>query len=121
MPDLEYKLFLDRLEDGETCLLFTDGVTEAMNERKELYGEERLMAFIAKHRNAKPKELLALVFGDIILYRGEEPQSDDITMLAFCRPNPSVSAAATPAAPHPGTDSTADAFHAAEKAAGIEK
>ncbi len=121
MPDLEYELFLDRLENGETCLLFTDGVTEAMNERKELYGEERLMAFIAKHRNAKPKELLTLIFGDIIRYRGKEPQSDDITMLAFCRPDPSFNIAAAPAAPHTGTGSTADAFYASPKATGIEK
>lgn len=56
MPGLEYELFLDRLNDGETCLLFTDGVTEAMNENKELYGEERLMELMARHRNARPKE-----------------------------------------------------------------
>lgn len=88
MPDQEYDLFLDRLADGETCLLFTDGVTEAMNDNKELYGEERLMSFMAKHRNAKPKELLSLIFHDLLCYRGNEPQSDDITMLAFCRPDP---------------------------------
>ena len=88
MPDQEYELFLDRLADGETCLLFTDGVTEAMNDNKELYGEERLMSFMAKHRNAKPKELLSLIFHDLLCYRVNEPQSDDITMLAFCRPDP---------------------------------
>ncbi len=88
MPGLEYELFLDRLADGETCLLFTDGVTEAMNDNKELYGEERLINFMALHRNAKPKELLSLIFHDLLLYRGNEPQSDDITMLAFCRPDP---------------------------------
>lgn len=88
MPDLDYELFLDRLNDGETCLLFTDGVTEAMNESKELYGEKRLMDFMAQHRSAKPKELLSLIFEDLVRYRGEEPQSDDITMLAFCRPDP---------------------------------
>lgn len=88
MPGLEYELFLDRLNDGETCLLFTDGVTEAMNENKELYGEERLMELMARHRNARPKELLSLIFQELLRYRGEEPQSDDITMLAFCRPDP---------------------------------
>ena len=88
MPDVKYQAFSDRLAEGETCLLFTDGVTEAMNERKELYGEQRLMAFLTRHRNAPPKELLALIFNDLTRYRGNEPQSDDITMLAFCRPSP---------------------------------
>lgn len=86
MPGMEYELFLDRLADGETCLLFTDGVTEAMNGAKELYGEERLMRFMARHRNAKPKDMLTRIFSDLVRYRGDEPQSDDITMLAFCRP-----------------------------------
>lgn len=100
MPGLEYELFLDRLNDGETCLLFTDGVTEAMNEHKELYGEERLMSFMARHRSAKPKDLLTLIFSDLVRYRGEEPQSDDITMLAFCRPDPEPDAASVSAESH---------------------
>lgn len=115
MPGLEYELFLDRLNDGETCLLFTDGVTEAMNENKELFGEERLMDVVARHRNAKPKELLSLIFHEILRYRGEEPQSDDITMLAFCRPDPDqppvpVEAhAARPGAPHETPNQTGNA------------
>ena len=31
---------------------------------------------------------LELIFQELLRYRGEEPQSDDITMLAFCRPDP---------------------------------
>ena len=85
MPDMEYTLFADRLKPGEICLIFTDGVTEAMNANKELYGEERLSRCLEQNRRATPKELLTLVFEDIVRFRGAEPQSDDITMLAFCR------------------------------------
>ena len=85
MPDMEYTLFTDTLKEQETCLIFTDGVTEAMNSDKELYGEARLQAFLAAHRGASPRELLTHIFSELVRFRGEEPQSDDITMLAFCR------------------------------------
>ena len=85
IPDMEYTLFTDTLKEQETCLLFTDGVTEAMNGDKELYGEARLQDFLAAHRGASPRELLTLIFSELVRFRGEEPQSDDITMLAFCR------------------------------------
>ena len=85
MPDMTYTLFKDRLNPGEICLIFTDGVTEAMNAAKELYGEARLSQCLAQNRNATPKDLLTRVFEDIVRFRGNEPQSDDITMLAFCR------------------------------------
>lgn len=85
MPDMEYDLFHDRLAEGELCLLFTDGVTEAMNEAEELYGEERLMDFLNRRRADGPKELLGNVFADVVRYRGAAAPSDDITMLAFAR------------------------------------
>ncbi|MCI6332237.1 MAG: SpoIIE family protein phosphatase, partial [Desulfovibrio piger] len=85
MPDMEYTLFTDTLKEQETCLIFTDGVTEAMNSDKELYGEARLQDFLAAHRGASPRELLTHIFSELVRFRGEEPQSDDITMLAFCR------------------------------------
>lgn len=95
MPDVSYELFRDSLGEQETCLIFTDGVTEAMNSGKELYGEARLQAFLARHRDAAPRELLALIFSELVRFRGDEPQSDDITMLAFCRTG--GDAGATPA------------------------
>ena len=97
MPDMEYTLFTDTLKEQETCLLFTDGVTEAMNGDKELYGEARLQDFLAAHRGASPRELLTLIFSELVRFRGEEPQSDDITMLAFCRTH--SASVAQPASP----------------------
>ncbi|HIU18154.1 MAG TPA: SpoIIE family protein phosphatase [Candidatus Avidesulfovibrio excrementigallinarum] len=94
MPDMEYTLFTDRLEPGEICLIFTDGVTEAMNTRKELYGEDRLRLCLAQHRKSTPKGLLTSIFEDLVRFRGSEPQSDDITMLAFCRTEQCIQAAA---------------------------
>ncbi len=85
MPDLSYALYKDVLAPGEICFLYTDGLTEAMNKNKELYGEKRLIKCIASHPGASPQELQQAVFMDICDFRGTEPQSDDITMLTLLR------------------------------------
>ena len=85
MPGVEYLPFRDALAPGETCFLYTDGLTEAMNADKELYGEDRLAACLTAHASAAPGELQKAVFADICAFRGNEPPSDDITMLTMCR------------------------------------
>ena len=64
---------------------------------KDLYGEARVQDFLAAHRGASPRELLTLIFSELVRFRGEEPQSDDITMLAFCRTH--CASVAQPASP----------------------
>ncbi|MCR5562242.1 MAG: SpoIIE family protein phosphatase [Desulfovibrio sp.] len=85
MPGVEYLPFRDALAPGETCFLYTDGLTEAMNADKELYGEDRLAACLTAHASATPGALQKAVFADICSFRGDEPPSDDITMLTMCR------------------------------------
>ncbi len=85
MPDVEYLLFKDVLAPGESCFLYTDGLTEAMNASKELYGEERLATCLAMHAAGAPLALQEAVFADICAFRKNEPPSDDITMLTICR------------------------------------
>jgi serine phosphatase RsbU (regulator of sigma subunit) len=69
------------LAPGDTVLLYTDGVTEALNAEGEQFGEERLLEAARKHRELSPLELLAAVAGQA---RGFSPheQSDDITLIA---------------------------------------
>ncbi|MDR2051050.1 MAG: SpoIIE family protein phosphatase [Deltaproteobacteria bacterium] len=85
MPGLQYSSFTHTLSRGELCLLYTDGVTEAVNEKEELYGEERLLLLLREKRACSPQKLLADIFEDIKSFRGEAPPFDDITMLAFAR------------------------------------
>ncbi len=75
----------DRLEVGETCLIYTDGVSEAMNEDGKLYGEERIGRIMEQNRNLTPEELIQSVMDSVLDYRGTAQQSDDITMLSFTR------------------------------------
>ena len=78
------------LQHGESLLLYTDGVTEAMNPEKEMYGEKRLLKFVRKadaigesDRNAYAKEQCRKVYEDVKAFAGGTDQSDDITLLWF--------------------------------------
>jgi sigma-B regulation protein RsbU (phosphoserine phosphatase) len=59
-------------------LLYTDGVTEAMNGVEELYGEERLQRLLDEPAGSFVDGVIA----DVRRHTGEVPQSDDITLLA---------------------------------------
>ena len=71
------------LAHGDLLLTYTDGVTEAMNESKELYGDDKLLELGDGFSGIKPDDVVMKIFDEINLFSGNEPQSDDITMLAL--------------------------------------
>ncbi|MDR2502976.1 MAG: SpoIIE family protein phosphatase, partial [Deltaproteobacteria bacterium] len=85
MPGLEYQGFSRTLRAGELCLLYTDGITEAVNPAGEQYGEDRLEAWLRARSGQSPKEAVDGLFEDVKAFRGEAAPFDDITMLAFAR------------------------------------
>ncbi len=69
------------LAPGDALFLYTDGVTEAMNEGGAMYSEKRLRETLNAQGEKTAKELLAAVQRDVSEYAGKAEQSDDITML----------------------------------------
>ncbi|AAS94361.1 HAMP domain protein (plasmid) [Nitratidesulfovibrio vulgaris str. Hildenborough] len=86
--DVDYEGFTATLEEGQTCLVYTDGVTEAMNPALELFDMVRLHDVVAAHRASTPADMLTGVHEALLAFRGEAEQSDDITMLSFTRRKP---------------------------------
>ena len=74
----------DQIEIGEkdTLLLFTDGVTEAMDTSNQLYSEARLEEFLKKSDNT-PEQLTVAVLDAVEQFATGAEQADDITILAF--------------------------------------
>jgi phosphoserine phosphatase RsbU/P len=70
------------LVHGETFVLFSDGVSEAMNREEDFYGEERLLAALATASGATPAETVTHVLADVRAFTAGAKQSDDITLLA---------------------------------------
>ena len=66
---------------GDLAVLFTDGITEAMNEEADMFGEERLSRLIQEHFALPPTALLDRVLQDVEAFVGTADQHDDMTMV----------------------------------------
>lgn len=83
MEDSVYQTMKLELSAGDKLLMYTDGVTEAMNPNKELYSETRLEQEIQARATATPEALVVGILETVHRFSGDAPQSDDITMVAL--------------------------------------
>jgi len=68
---------------GEALLLYTDGITEAMDPDETLYSDQRLEQFLALNRGSRPRQMIGDLVADVKRFASGAPQSDDITALAL--------------------------------------
>jgi phosphoserine phosphatase RsbU/P len=85
MPDAEYRVDMVRLEPGDMIVIYTDGVTEAMNQQKKLYSEGRLRETLTALKGYPVEDTVAAIFSSVKDHAAGEPQSDDIAVLALKR------------------------------------
>ncbi len=71
------------LAPGDKLVLYTDGVTEAVNTKDELFGEERLEKFLARKHAASVKDVVGSLVGELLIYSNGAEQADDITALVL--------------------------------------
>ena len=83
MEGIRYRVGELTLSPGDRLFLYTDGVPEATNTENQLYGEERLLAFMNQNDSMEATELLPTLKANIDEFVGDAPQFDDITMLMF--------------------------------------
>lgn len=73
------------LNEGDALILYTDGVTEAFNEKREMFGESGLEKTLKSVPGAGSQEIIEAIIEDVKDFSGNEPQSDDITILTLKR------------------------------------
>jgi len=83
MKNTQYKENEILIEPGDVLYLYTDGITEAMNGKKELFGEQRLLETLNSNKDFPPIELLSAVKRNVDIFADGAEQADDITMLAI--------------------------------------
>ena len=83
MEGLRYKEQQLQLQPGDEIYLYTDGVTEAHDINKQLFGEERLRASLNETAGMTVDEICKKVKKDVDVFQGEAEQFDDITMLCI--------------------------------------
>ncbi len=70
------------LVSGTTIFLYTDGLTEAENANRELFGQQRITDIVTAFKGS-PQELIETMTAAVHQFVGDYEQSDDLTMLAF--------------------------------------
>lgn len=70
-----------KLKTGDLIVSFTDGITEARNEKKEEYGMDRLEYMLKKHFHLEEREIVKKIKLDLAQFVGNAPRHDDATLL----------------------------------------
>jgi sigma-B regulation protein RsbU (phosphoserine phosphatase) len=81
IEDFENRTMTFPLQHGDLIILYTDGVTEAFDKNEDYYGEERMIAAVARNRLLPIQDIKDALLADIRLFTGSAPQSDDITCI----------------------------------------
>jgi len=81
MKDVVFETATVTIKPGDRIVMFTDGITEAMNEKEEEFGEERLKKLIQKWPNVSSQELMDKIISEVKGFSRGTPQNDDITMV----------------------------------------
>lgn len=74
-----------QLAPGDTILLYTDGLSEAVNKSDVEYGTERLCKIVRDCHSLPPEELISACLEDLNAFRFDIPNTDDLTIMAIRR------------------------------------
>lgn len=83
MRDVSYEAGTVSLYPGDVLLMYTDGVSEALNGKEEEYGEERLVSVLRECRALPAAGIMACIHEHVTAFCGDAPQSDDLTMVVL--------------------------------------
>jgi sigma-B regulation protein RsbU (phosphoserine phosphatase) len=85
MPSVPYEEETIPFNPGDLLIIFSDGITEAMNNSEEEFSEQRLIDLIIKNRNETPENLIDIIIKSVKDFSGGQSQSDDITLVIIKR------------------------------------
>lgn len=80
---VRYKEYQIHMETGDTLFVYTDGVTEANDINGQMFGTDRVLKSLNRHKDKCMRELIDGVSADIESFTAGTSQADDTTMLAF--------------------------------------
>jgi phosphoserine phosphatase RsbU/P len=80
-PDAEFEQETLRLRSGDVFIAYTDGITEAVNEYGEEFGEQRLIDLVRGKCDLPAEELQKAIFDEVLGWAYEEERDDDMTLI----------------------------------------
>jgi serine phosphatase RsbU (regulator of sigma subunit) len=85
MEDATWERVSVAIEPGDTLVLYTDGVTDAQDAQEEFFGLERLQDAVSRLKGNTADEIRDGIRREVRLFQGQEPQSDDLTLMVLVR------------------------------------
>ncbi|MBI5032533.1 MAG: SpoIIE family protein phosphatase [Chloroflexi bacterium] len=85
LPNITLDEYQITLAPGDVLLMYTDGVTDAINSREEEFGDGRLADLVRLHANKSADELINEINRAVVEFVGDQPRFDDLTMIALKR------------------------------------
>lgn len=82
LPDIQYNQHTLTLPQNSVMLLFTDGLSEAENEKTYQFGEEKIAKLLTEFESLTAKEVCDAYLRKVAEFVGKAPQSDDLTLVA---------------------------------------
>ena len=83
IDDFTYEMQTATIAPGSTLTLYTDGLTEALNEEHQLFGRKRVVQLVTRCVHKAPKEVIDTMISEVKRYVGNTEQSDDLTLLVI--------------------------------------
>lgn len=81
-----YEAFEAQLNPGDVLVMYSDGVTEAMNAAGDTFDEDRLLETLRVNRHRSAAEIVQAVTRSVAGFVGSAPAADDLTLVVVCRP-----------------------------------
>ena len=81
LKDAAYEEETVQLEPANLLLMYTDGITEAVNAEEEMFEEERLLALLQDNSSLSVQQLSDKIVEEVLQFCGTTPQADDITLV----------------------------------------
>ncbi|MCH8170692.1 MAG: SpoIIE family protein phosphatase [Bacteroidetes bacterium] len=85
MPSVPYEEEIIQFDKGDLLVIFSDGITEAMNAEEEEFEEERLLELLLKNKSKNPEVLIDLIINEVNNFAAGQPQMDDMTIIVIKR------------------------------------
>ena len=85
LPDSDFEDEKISIKNNDVIVIYSDGISEAMNESEEEYGEEKLKELISNHIEDSPDKIIENILSDVEMFVGKASQWDDMTLMIIKR------------------------------------
>jgi sigma-B regulation protein RsbU (phosphoserine phosphatase) len=82
-PDVTYDEFNVATQPGDVIIFVSDGISDAENDKDEMYGQDQLAAMICSHREQSAQEIADAILDDVARFQGVNDRFDDETIVVL--------------------------------------